>query len=131
MSNLVALGILLVPTAAQAMWSSSGSGSAAGAATIMPSGQTPTARVSGSDVTLIWPASVFPNGDAVAGYIIVRYNAGSGLEAVVGSSCSGVVAGTSCVEHSVPAGNWIYTDTPVQDSWTGTSSPQGDQVTVS
>ena len=41
----------------------------------------------------------------------------------MGSGCNGVVAATTCTEQSVPAGTWVYTETPVQLNWTGGASP--------
>jgi hypothetical protein len=122
---------LLAPLAAPALaaWSSSGIGSAAGAATTMPVGSAPTARASGTTVTVVWNGASMSNGVAVAGYIIKRYDS-SGTQATVGASCNGTVTTPTCTESNVPAGTWTYTDTPVQQSWTGTESPASNSVTI-
>lgn len=113
---------------ALAAWSVAGSGSGTSAATVMPTGTTPTASASGSTVNVAWTTATIPGGTAVAGYLINRYNL-NGSAAVVGGTCSGVVTSTSCSE-TVPAGTWIYTDTPVQFNWTGTESPTSNSVTT-
>jgi hypothetical protein len=115
---------------ALAAWSTSGSGAASGAATTMPAGHAPTATASGTSVTVSWPTATFANGAGVAGYVIHRYDAVNGAAATVGAGCSGTVTTTSCVEQSVPAGNWIYTDVPVQGGWTGAESSPSNSVTV-
>jgi len=132
-SLLVVAGLLatLAPAcAASAAWSSGATGTAGAAATTMPTGSAPSASASGNEVTVSWPVASFPDGAAVAGYVINRYNASTGAPATVGSGCSGVITATSCTELSVPAGTWVYTDTPVQLSWTGGESPLSPAVTV-
>lgn len=116
---------------ALAAWPVSGSGHAAGAATTMPAGNTPSVVVSGGNVTVQWPAAVLPGGTDVAGYIVRRYNAATGAAVTVGPSCSGIVTSTSCTETSVPSGTWVYTDTPVQANWSGPESPDSPSATTS
>jgi hypothetical protein len=96
----------------------------------MPTGNTPAGRVGGSSVQISWSAATFGNGDAVGGYVVERYNATTGAVATVGAGCSGVVTTTSCTEQSVPPGTWVYTDTPVQDSWTGGASSSSAPLVV-
>ncbi len=115
---------------ALAAWSAHALGSAAGAATVMPTGSAPAGRVSGTSVIVSWPVATFASGAPVAGYVVMRFNAVNGTPATVGSSCSGVVATTTCTEASVPAGSWIYTETPVQLNWTGGQSPDSTTVVV-
>lgn len=115
---------------AAAAWSAQGNGNASGLATTMPQGNAPTTRVSGSSVTVSWNAATFVNTMAVAGYTVQRYDAATGAQATVGAGCSGTVTATICTEQGVPAGNWTYTDTPVQDSWTGAPSPASSPVSV-
>jgi len=121
---------LTFASVAQAAWSSSGSGVASAQAYTMPNGGQPTARVSGTTVTLTWPAALFPDNLGVTGYLISRVNEATGAGATVGASCSGTVTTTTCTEQNVPAGTWIYTDTPVQDRWTGGQSSASGPVTV-
>ena len=132
MPTVVAAAALAASLSASALaaWSVQGSGHAAAAATTMPVGKTPTARASGSDVTVTWAAATFPSGTPVGGYDIRRYNAATGAPATVGANCSGTVTATTCIEHNVPAGTWTYTDIPVQESWTGGESPASNQVQV-
>lgn len=115
---------------ALAAWSVQGNGSAGAAATTMPAGKTPTVRVSGGDVFVTWSAATFPNGTPVAGYDIRRYNAVTGASATVGANCNGAVTATTCTEHNVAVGTWTYTDTPIQQSWTGGESPQSSPAQV-
>ncbi len=121
---------LTFSTIAQAAWSASGPGSASSLANTMPNGNQPAVSVSGTTVSLTWPAAVFPDNHGVAGYVIERFNASTGAQAVVGASCSGTVTTTTCSEQNVAAGSWIYTDTPVQDRWTGGQSPASAVATV-
>jgi hypothetical protein len=73
---------------------------------------------------------MFPNGSAVAGYVINRYSTVTGLPATVGSGCAGIITTTTCTEASVPSGTWTYTDTPVQINWTGGQSPKSTTIDV-
>jgi hypothetical protein len=127
---LTACSALALTLPAAAAWSSAGGGTAAGSATVMPTGTAPSGGAAGDAVTISWAAADMSNGTAVQGYVIHRYNASTGAMAVVGPSCSGVVTSTTCTESSVPPGQWVYTDTPVQDSWTGGQSPQSSPITV-
>jgi hypothetical protein len=115
--------------AALGMWSATGSGSAAGAARTMPTGGAPTARVSGTDVVVTWPAATIASGVNVEGYVVRRYDA-NGNAVTAGASCSGTVTALTCTEHGVVAGTWTYTDTPVQEGWTGGESPPSAAVLV-
>ena len=124
------LAALALVGAAAADWSSDGDGDASGRAFTMPAGNTPSIAASGSDVSVRWPAATFPGGAAVAGYLVERYGP-NGSAVPVGAGCSGVVAATTCTEHNVPAGTWTYTDTPVQESWSGGESPPSSPATVS
>jgi hypothetical protein len=122
---------LLGAESALAAWTSAGSGAAAGAATTMPAGNTPAASGSSSNVTVSWSPAAFPNGAAVGGYIIHRYDAATGASQVVGAGCGSTVTTTSCTEQNVPDGSWVYTDRPVQQSWTGRESADSNTITVS
>ncbi len=132
---LIGLGLALpvgltFTSLAQAAWSSSGNGTASSQSYTMPSGGQPTASVSGTSVKVSWPAALFPDNRGVAGYQLARFNASNGNEATVGASCSGTVTATTCTEANVPAGNWTYADTPVQDNWMGGQSIASASVTV-
>ncbi|MFI5035650.1 MAG: hypothetical protein ACHQFZ_05540 [Acidimicrobiales bacterium] len=114
---------------ALAAWTDSGTGSGAGAGLTMPSGNAPTATAKGGVVTVSWSPAPLVTGDPVGGYVVARYNVTTGVEAAVGGSCSAVLTVTTCSE-SVPPGTWTYTDTPIQDSWTGAPSADGAPVVV-
>ena len=122
-------GFAVRPTVASAAWSANGSGSAGAAAATMPRGSTPTLRASGSTVTVVWTGAQLSNGSAAAGYLVHRYNVATGSGATVGGTCRGVVPANSCSE-TVPPGTWVYTDTPVQSSWTGGESSESAPVTT-
>lgn len=96
----------------------------------MPTGVAPTGSATGSSVTLRWPAVTLSNGAPVAGYVISRINALNGSAATVGAGCAGVLTTTTCTELTVPSGAWIYTDTPVELSWTGGASPASAAIVV-
>ena len=122
---------LVLPSAvAHAAWSTSGSGTAAGGAQVMPTGSQPSTRVSGTVVPVAWAAVTLPGGQPVGGYLVDRTNAATGLVVAAGTGCAGVITVTSCVENPAPAGTWIYTDIPVLASWSGPTSPGSSPVTV-
>jgi hypothetical protein len=127
----LAIGAVVLACAppADAAWSASGTGPAAARAVVMPAGSQPSASVSGSDVTLRWPAALLPGATPVAGYVVTRYGA-NGQAVTVLAGCAGTVATTTCTEHNVPAGSWTYTDTPVQGNWNGPASPMSAPVPV-
>jgi hypothetical protein len=114
---------------ADAAWSGSGTGQAESLAMVMPTGSKPAASVTGSDVSLRWAAAQLPGGTAVAGYLIRRYDI-NGNAVTVQASCAGTITTTTCTEHNVPAGTWTYTDTPLQNNWTGPASPASAAVVV-
>jgi hypothetical protein len=131
LAGSLVVGMCFMATPASlAAWSATGPGGAAGAADSMPTGAAPSGSATNSQVTISWTAAKFPNGTAVAGYVIKRYNATTHALATVGSGCAGVVAATTCTEQSVPPGTWVYTDTPVQLSWTGGTSPDSAPILV-
>ncbi len=126
----LALAVALAPLSpALAAWAGSGAGSGAGAAAVMPTGATPSAAAAGTSVTVSWTAAPLAGG-TVAGYQLSRFSAVNGAPATVGAGCSGVVTATSCIEQSVPAGSWVYAETPVQGNWTGGRSPDSAPVAV-
>ena len=130
----VAFGVLapfcLAAPTALAAWSASGTGQGGAAAATMPTGVSPTGSATVSSVTIRWTAVTLSNGAPVAGYVISRFNALNGSAATVGPGCAGVVTTTTCTELSVPSGAWIYTDTPVLQSWTGGASPASAPIVV-
>ena len=129
-STAVIGSLTATSSVALAAWSGRGVGQAGAAAATMPSGLAPTGSATGTSVSLRWPAVALSSGAPVQGYVIRRFNALNGAAATVGAGCSGVIAATTCTELSVPPGAWIYTDTPVQLSWTGHMSPASATITV-
>lgn len=131
LGTVVAVLLTVLPMAqGEAAWSAAGTGSSAGAATVMPTGLAPRASVTGDLVSVTWPAVTLANGTAVQGYLIERINALTGSASAAGGTCSGTVTSTTCTDGPVPPGIWEYTDTPVQLSWTGGQSPPSNAVTV-
>jgi hypothetical protein len=130
-AGAVALTVQLAqPLTASAQWSAHGSGASAGGATTMPAGTTPSAGALNGNVLVSWTAVTMGNGASVSGYIVKRYNAVNGTLATVGAGCAGVITSTSCTERSAPSGSWVYTETPVQLSWTGTESAASGTVSI-
>jgi len=128
---MLAEGLAIGPTSsALAAWSALGPGGAAGAGAVMPGGAVPSVSATTSAVTVSWTAATFPNGASVAGYVINRYSATTGVPATVGAGCSGIVSSTTCTELSVQPGTWVYTETPVQLTWTGAQSPDSAPIVV-
>jgi hypothetical protein len=128
-----AILLMLAPQAAppvSAAWSAGATGHGRGAATTMPNGTQPVGTATGSSVTVRWAAATLGNGTPVAGYVVNRYDALNGAAATVAPGCSGVLATTTCTEQSVPAGTWVYTDTPVQLNWIGGASPASAPIAV-
>ena len=115
---------------AGANWSTSGSGSGGGGTYVMPTGSQPSGRASSTRVVISWAPVTLPGGQAVGGYLVYRTDAGTGTQYPAGPGCSGVVTTNGCVESSVPAGSWIYSDVPVVASWSGPASPGSTPITV-
>lgn len=135
LKRLVAVPLLfsLATGVAWAYWSASSGpgGNGASAATSVNQGATPTASSIGSAVTVSWAASTLSNGDAVTGYNVQRYDVGTLTLQTMLSACTGTVAATTCVESSVPAGQWVYSVTPVfATNWSGAESLTSGPVTV-
>ncbi len=115
---------------ASAAWSASGTGQAAAASTVMPTGASPTIGAVGTSVNVSWTTADLQSGPAVAGYMVHRFSTVTGSPATVGAGCSGIVSVTTCTELGVTAGSWYYTDTPVEVNWIGGQSPDSAAVTV-
>jgi hypothetical protein len=132
LSLVAAVLIALVSAAAGAAWSVSRTGNGAtGSKTISTTAPAaPTGSVSSHDVTVTWTASHFVDGTNVPSYIVKRYDAITNVLQTTLAACSGNVAATSCVEHSVPTGSWKYTVTPAAGGWRGTESPKSATVVV-
>jgi hypothetical protein len=120
--------------AAWAIWSAGGAAGSRGAAAAatVNQGATPTASAApGRTVTVSWGSSTLTNGHAVDGYIVQRYDVGSGTAQTIQSGCSGTISGVTCTEADLPTGQWKYTVTPVIGSaWQGSESLKSGAVTV-
>jgi hypothetical protein len=119
-----------VPGGAVAGWRTLASGGGAAKAKTLGSGNRPTGSVSGRRVTLTWAASSYAEGGAPGGYVVRRFDAASGVEQVVGASCSGVINALTCTENSVAKGSWQYTITPATANWRGPESVKSLPVVV-
>jgi hypothetical protein len=70
------------------------------------------------------------NGHAVDGYVVKRYDVATLTSQTVVSACTGTVTATTCTENSVPAGQWVYSATPVlATNWRGAESVMSSPVT--
>lgn len=129
---LVLLLVAAIPIGtASAAWQSAADGAGASAARTMPAGNVPNPpTAAGVNVTVTWTASAFAGGGNVPAYVVRRFNALTSTESTVLANCSGLVAGTTCTENSVPAGSWKYTVTPAAGNWRGIQSGQSASVLV-
>ncbi len=131
----LALAVALTVVAATAWaYMSAGSvpgGNGAAAASSVNQGATPTASATGSSVTVNWTATTLANGQSVTGYVVKRYDAGTGAAQTILSACTGTIATLSCIESGVPNGSWKYTVTPVVGTnWQGLESTKSATVIV-
>ncbi|HXR69101.1 MAG TPA: hypothetical protein VN712_10765, partial [Dermatophilaceae bacterium] len=134
------LGLVAIPLAfilaGGVAWGYWSAGSAAGshgasAATTVNQGATPTASAAARAVTLSWAATTLSNGNAVNGYIVKRYDVATLIPQSILSGCAGMVAATTCTEDSTPAGQWVYSVTPVfATNWRGAESLKSSTVTL-
>lgn len=124
---LAILATLAFAGSAEAAWQASGPGSSYAKGRSIPAGNTPSATVSGRNITVTWSAA----GGSVPldGYVVRRFDTG-GSEAAVGSACSGTINALSCTESSLAPGDWRYTVTPIRQNWSGAQSGQSTAVTV-
>jgi uncharacterized repeat protein (TIGR01451 family) len=107
-----------------------GSGAAVGAS--VDQGATPTVSLQGtSTVQVDWSASTMSDGDPVDGYLVTRYDAGTGAAQTILANCTGTITATSCTETRVPVGSWKYAVTPVVGSnWRGAESAKSASITT-
>ena len=125
---VAALVALALPAIASAGWQAGGGGGTSySRAASIAAGNTPTANVSGSSITVSWAAS--GGSVPIDGYVVKRYSSG-GAEQTVGANCSGTIAGLTCIESSVAPGTWRYSVTPERQNWRGAESAQSAPVTV-
>lgn len=123
----------LVTGVGWAYWTagSAAGGNGASAATTVNQGATPTATALRRTVTVSWSASTLANGNAVAGYIVKRYDASTLTLQTTLSGCAGTVTATTCTETGVAPGEWVYSVTPVfATNWRGAESLKSRAVSV-
>ena len=130
---VVAVALTMVAATAWAYWTAGsmpgGNGSAA--ASTVNQGARPTVTLAGRTVTVTWAATTLSNGQAVDGYQVTRYDAATLATQTTLSACAATVTATSCTESPVPAGQWVYTVTPIfATSWRGAESAKSTAVTV-
>ena len=118
------------PGGAAAGWRVLASGGTQAKAKTLGSGNRPSGTVSGHRVTLTWAASSYAEGGAPAGYVVRRFDAGTGVEQVVGASCAGIINALTCQESSVPKGSWQYSITPATANWRGPQSVRSLTIVV-
>lgn len=126
----VALIVASGPGVALASWVGGGTGNGSSKAASMPAGNTPSASVTGRNVTVTWTAATLPGPTAVDGYVVNRYDASTNASQTVGASCSGTVAALTCTEAAVTPGSWYYKVRPKKGAWLGAQSSAGANVTV-
>ncbi len=129
----LAVTMIIVAATAWAYWSadSVAGGNAAAGATTVNQGATPTGNAVGTTVTVSWTATTLANGQAVGGYLVKRYDAGTNALQTILSACTGTITALSCVESSVPVGSWKYAVTPViGTNWVGAESAKSTTVVV-
>jgi len=116
------LAALALAGAGFAAWPLGASGNGSARALSLGAGPAPTAgTITGvltKSVPLSWSAV-----PGASGYIVMRYSS-IGLPTVIGGTCTGVVAATSCTDTNVPPGlTWLYTVQPANGLWLGTEGP--------
>ncbi len=66
----------------------------------------------------------------MSGYTVIRYNVANAPQ-VVGGTCAGLVAATTCTETGVPTGTWTYSITPrIATNWIGAESARSSSLAV-
>jgi hypothetical protein len=129
--GLAIFAIVLLPGVALATWAEPGAGSAYTRATTAPAGSTPIVSELGRSVKVSWTASTFPNGGAVSGYTVARYDASAGTAQTVLPGCAGTITALTCTEEDVASGRWRYAVTPRKAQWIGIEGARSAVVTVS
>ena len=129
--SVFAAALAVTAGSALASWQTAGSGVGSARSKNMSASTAakPTATPSVHNVTVNWAASTFQEGGAVPAYVVKRYDL-LGNPQTVGTACSGLVSGTSCIESGVPTNTWKYSVTPAAGIWRGVEGPQSDPVIV-
>ena len=126
---LAAVAFVALPMRfASAAFSSSGAGSARATLQSIPQAAAPVGVSSGHDVTLSWAATTLSGGTPATAYTVRRYNTSNVAQPVLDACIT--VTTTSCVEHNVPAGTWLYSVQARMGSWTGAESAKSAAITI-
>ncbi|MFM2077309.1 MAG: hypothetical protein RJA49_1199, partial [Actinomycetota bacterium] len=114
---------------ATAAFSASTTGTGSAAAQSVPQSSAPVAVAVGREVTVSWAATTLSGGTPAGSYVVRRYDTSNNAQTIL-SACTTVTT-TSCVEHNVPSGTWVYSVQAAMASWTGAESAKSSQTTVS
>ncbi|GAA4731986.1 hypothetical protein GCM10023350_14200 [Nocardioides endophyticus] len=128
-----AVALTIVAATAWAYWTSGSvpGGNGAAAASALNQGATPSVSAVGHTLTVSWTPGTLSSGQAVSGYLVKRYDAGTLAPQTILSACAGTVTATSCVESNVPNGSWKYAITPVfATNWQGLESAKSATAQV-
>ncbi len=109
----------------------SATGAGAGRATLqsIPQSAGPVAVASGREVTVSWAMTTLSGGTPAGAYTVRRYDTSNAAQTVLDACVT--VTTTSCVEHNVPIGTWVYSVQARMGLWTGAESAKSAAITVS
>jgi hypothetical protein len=130
---LLVLAVFAWPACQPALgyWNGSGAtGNGAATAAGLGQGATPTAEATDAATVVVrWTAGALSSGAPADAYLVRRYDAETGLEATIGTTCAGRIAALTCTESNLPPGNWKYTVTPLfAANWSGPESAKSAVV---
>ena len=136
--NLVVVAIFLIFTLVVGVafayfgGTSTPGGNGAAAATTVAAGATPTISTPDpSTVTVSWAASTLATGRAVTGYVVKRYDAATLTAQTILTTCTGIIATTTCTENNLPTGQWRYSITPsFAANWLGVEGAKSAAVST-
>ena len=123
------LSAVFSPSAASAAYTAAGAGSASAAAQSIPRSAAPTGVAVGREVTVSWQSTSLSGGTPAGAYTVRRYDTSNNLQSIAAGCVT--VTTTSCTEHNVPFGIWLYSVQARQGGWTGVESAKSAALTVS
>ncbi len=131
---LIAGALLVGGGVAWAYWTAPatpGSSGGGTAAQVNPASPPAPSRYADRAVRLGWPAVTLSNGMLAGGYVVRRYDAGTGALQTTLPGCAGTLAALTCTETTVPPGTWRWTvQGVVGANWTGAESAKSTPVTT-
>jgi hypothetical protein len=113
---------------ASATFSAAAAGAGGSGAQSVPQSAAPVAVATSREVTVSWAATTLSGGTSATSYVVRRYDTSNVVQPILDACVS--VAGSSCVEHNVPAGTWVYSVQAQVGSWIGAESATSSQITV-